>query len=354
MEAKLHGVILAGVHRWQNSALEQIAPPAMMPVGDRTMAERIIEWIRSSGLETVSMCANSDTPTLRGALGTGEKYGVALRYYEDLMPRGPAGCMRDASLDGPHEDLVVVDASILPCALDLQELIDAHARSQAILTVAATCVSFPSTAKNTVSKPVGVYVVSRRALQFVPETGYQDIKQGLIPRLHAAGERVVAHGVSSSCPRVTDPGSYLQMIGWFLEHQASHEEAEAGYHRMNGAHVHESARLHADCRLIGRVHIGPRAVVEKGATIIGPTMIGRNCVVGEEAVISRSAVWNQATIGNRAVVDRCILANGANVEPGCEHSKEVIAGPHCLPNPPQFEETHDRSHRRLCTSVENP
>jgi len=40
--------------------------------------------------------------------------------------------------------------------------------------------------------PAGVYVFERRALEHVASTGFQDIKENLIPRLHRAGERAGA------------------------------------------------------------------------------------------------------------------------------------------------------------------
>jgi len=113
MKTQLHGLILAGVHRWQNTVLERVVLRILVPMGDRNLTAHVIEWIRRSGVTTATMCANSDTSALRNAFGDGKDSGVDLRYFEDHMPRGPAGCMRDAAMNLDAENLVVVDATIL-------------------------------------------------------------------------------------------------------------------------------------------------------------------------------------------------------------------------------------------------
>jgi len=121
-----------------------------------------------------------------------------------------------------------------------------------------------------------------------------------------------------------DSETYFQMVAWLLEYQAARSEVEAGYFRVNDSWIHESAEVHASARLMGRVHVGPGASIDKGATVIGPTIIGRNCSVREDAVISRSAIWEGAVVGARAVVDRCIQSFGAEVRPSRHYFNQII------------------------------
>src|SRR5437868_1935913 len=161
MKTQLHGLILAVVHRWQYTVLERFVLRILVPMGDRSLTAHVIEWIRRSGLTAATMCANSDTSALRNAFGDGKDSGIDLGYFEDHMPRGPAGCMRDAAINLDVENLVVVDATILPYTIDLAALVEAHTRAGASLTVAATS---DARSAGTVSTPVGVFIVSRRAL----------------------------------------------------------------------------------------------------------------------------------------------------------------------------------------------
>jgi mannose-1-phosphate guanylyltransferase len=79
--------------------------------------------------------------------------------------------------------------------------------------------------------------------------------------------------------------------------------------------VHESAAVDGSARLLGPVLLGARVSVDAGATIVGPVSIGPGTTVGRGAVVSRSVVWSGCVVGEGAFVDRCMLADGAAIEP---------------------------------------
>ncbi|HEX9188738.1 MAG TPA: NDP-sugar synthase, partial [Vicinamibacteria bacterium] len=149
---------------------------------------------------------------------------------------------------------------------------------------------------------------------FVPEEGFYDIKEKLIPRLYAAGERVSIHMASEIAPRVVNAESYLALNQWAIERAHVHVSAGDGFVTAGEALVHESATVHPSARLLGPVIVGPRASIGAGATLVGPVSIGRGTSVGEGAVVSRSVVWSDCRVGTGAFVDRSMLADGARVE----------------------------------------
>jgi NDP-sugar pyrophosphorylase family protein len=69
-------------------------------------------------------------------------------------------------------------------------------------------------------------------------------------------------------------------------------------------------------RLLGPVLLGPRVQVRAGATLVGPVTLGPGTTVEADAVVSRSVVWSGCVVGHGAFVDRCMLADGATIEPG--------------------------------------
>ena len=79
--------------------------------------------------------------------------------------------------------IVVVEGTVLP-ELSLRDLFDEHRAAKAAMTVAAS--AEPSGDGGL--RPAGIYVIERRALEHVPETGFQDVKETLIPRLYRAGD----------------------------------------------------------------------------------------------------------------------------------------------------------------------
>src|SRR5262249_53904552 len=154
------------------------------------------------------------------------------------------------------------------------------------------------------------YVFARRALDYVPAAGFQDIKENLIPKLHRAGERVVAYESDGFCPHVFNAQTYLAVNQWMLHRLDGHGE-EAGE-----ALRHNAARVEPGARLVGPVQLGAAAYIEAGATVVGPTTIGEGSVVRRDALVARSAVWRRCVVGPASVVHGCIVGDDTVVAPG--------------------------------------
>lgn len=314
MDGRAGGIILAGMHSWGDAALESTMCRSLLPVACRPLIWHVARWLRRGGVGGAVVCGNSDTDSIRWRLGPGTTMDFSLRYYEDVMPRGPAGCMRDAAGQSEAEAFVVVESSILP-QIDLAELLDEHRATKSALTLVVADSGMGAGHRNPTLEPVGIYVVSREALSHVPLYGYQDIKESLIPTLYASGARVSAHRVPSErTPRVTGAGSYLSVNMFAVEHLSVEMDDADEFTRMGDAWVHESATVSSSARLVGSVLVSAESKIGAGALIVGPTAIGRDSSIGEDSVVSRTIVWDRCTIGAGAQVDHSIITDGASVD----------------------------------------
>lgn len=310
----VRAVVLAGTHQWSAGAFDQAAPRALLPVAGSPLMCYALQWLRSADVQGVVVCANSDSYRVRHRLGDGGHWGLELSYYEDMTPRGPAGCVHDAVRTWPAKTTVVIEGTVIP-TFDLKDLLNAHNRSGAALTVVAR-----SMAGDDVVEPgfesAGIYVVSDVVTKSIPPTGYQDIKEMLIPRLHSEGMAVSMYRVEDSMPRVTTPVLYLDVNARLLERMAGTGAILNGYNRVGEAYIHETATVDDTARLYGPVMVGPNTHVGAHASIIGPASIGEDCRVVSHAVVCRSVVWDGARIGARAMVDRCVVTNDVSVPGG--------------------------------------
>lgn len=308
--SKVRGIVLAGVHAWGNCVLEQAVCRPLLPVAGRPLIWHALGWIRKAGIESASVCGNSDTAVLRRNLGNGAALDLDLDYFEDVMPRGPAGCVRDAALPTDAETVVVVDGTIIP-GLDLLAVLAEHRRTRAEVTLVIASESDGAHEH----EPTGVYVFARSVLEEIPASGYQDIKETLIPALYRRGARISTYVVQNSqTPRVTDAASYLNLNLWCMEHATQRGLELDGYNRVGDAWVHVSARVSSTARLVGPVLVGPNTTISSDVLLIGPVTIGMGCTIGSGAVVTRSAIWDRCEVGQGAVVDQCVLADGAKVD----------------------------------------
>jgi NDP-sugar pyrophosphorylase family protein len=312
---RVKGVVLAGVHRWDKCSFEGVMPRPLVPIGHWPLISYVLGWLREGGVADATICANSASRMVRMCLGDGAGLGMDLNYYEDWIPRGPAGCVRDAGLIGGAEVLVILEATSIPL-LDLRDLLRTHQASGAAVTAVLSEEASGGNDSRRVLSPAGIYVFSRRALDFIQETGYHDIKEVLIPKLHERGQRVGSYITADPCLRVRDAWSYLAVNEWVLERLSDGGERLADYRTVGDGQVHRSAELAQGVHLVGPVLIGPGAVVGKDVTIVGPTSIGAHCEIEAGAVICRSVIWDRCRVGRRSYLDRCMLTNQTRVASG--------------------------------------
>jgi mannose-1-phosphate guanylyltransferase/phosphomannomutase len=309
----IEAVLLAGVHSWGGCPLERVICRPLMPLADKPLIAHSLTWLRDSGLDAANICANSDTQALWNKLGNGADWNIGLHYYEDIMPRGPAGCVRDALAHSDAKTFVVVEGTLVP-QLELPHLLAAHKRSGAALTM--TVRDMPASIPGAAGEwtPVGIYVLDRTVLKYVPDSGYQDIKEALIPHLHEAGLPVVIYPVDrQSSPRVSGVPSYLAVSKWAVERLVRMPEIPPGYARTGEACIHETAVVDPSAQLFGPVLVGPDSVIEADTVVAGSTVIGEHCQIRSGAAVSRSVIWNNCIVGPGAVLDHSILTDNASI-----------------------------------------
>jgi mannose-1-phosphate guanylyltransferase len=305
---RAHGIVLAGAYPGGQCALDQLAPRPLLPVAQEPLVTYALRWMAGGGLHEATICANSAARAIRTSLN-GSAFGLRLDYLEDWSPRGAAGCVRDAGVKTDAGTFVVADGTSVP-VVDLAELLAGHQASQAAITVVVGADAAGRL------RPSGVYVFARRAFAYIPEDGFQDIKEKLIPRLYKAGEQVSTHMARGVAPRVVNADTYLALNQWVVERASRHREAPDGFRSFGETVLHDSAWVDPTARLLGPVLLGPGVSVGEGATLVGPVTIGAGTTVGRDAVVSRSVVWSDCVVGDRSFVDRSMLADRAVVEPG--------------------------------------
>jgi mannose-1-phosphate guanylyltransferase len=304
---KAHGIVLAGAYPGGQSALEQLAPRPLLPVAQQPLITYAVRWMKDGGLPHATVCANSEARAVRAHL-SGSAIDMRIDYLEDWSPRGAAGCVRDAGMKTDADTFVVADGTSVP-VVDLKELLETHQAAGAALTVVVGADAAGRL------RPTGVYVFDRWCFGFIPEEGFQDIKEKLIPSLYGAGEQIATHMAHAVAPRVVNTDTYLALNQWAVERVSRDPDPQDGFRASGDAVVHESAAVDGNARLLGPVLLGPRVSVHAGATIVGPASIGAGTTVGRGAVVCRSVSWSGCLVGEGAFVDRCLLADGASIEP---------------------------------------
>jgi mannose-1-phosphate guanylyltransferase len=319
---QISGIVLAGAHPWSKSAFDQLLPRTLLPVAHRPLISYALSWLHEGGIRNVAVCANRETQALQPRLLRQLPPGMTLSYHEDPMPRGAAGALRDAAAASDADVFVVADGTAIP-NVELRDLLLAHHTSGA----AVTLVVYREPGRNgspCSQVPTGIYVFNRRALDVVPDRGFYDVKENLIPQLYRSGERVIAYPTETASPRVLDASSYLAVNEWMVEQLVATGARPEGYVKSGTCLFHRDATIADDAVFVGPVLVGAGARVMSAAVIVGPTSIVREVTLALGVLVSLSAFWRPSPIHDRAVVDRCILGDYTVVDPHSQAFKAVM------------------------------
>ena len=176
------------------------------------------------------------------------------------------------------------------------------------------------------SRSSEIYVCQPSILEYIPQEGFCDIKETLIPALLGAGKTVHSVRLAQSVGNFRDRSGYLLAIARYLKNPNSQigNPPTSKPHTRDGVWIDPDAKVDPSVRIYGHVAIMDGAVVSKDAVIFGPSIIERNVSVGQGSLIAGSVLWSGANIGANCELRECLVEHKANVPDGKTHSEQIV------------------------------
>ncbi len=317
-------VILASSRDFGRCPVATRLPQALWPVAGRAALEKLLADLANQGLGEVTVYSNGDWSVLQKSIKAFS--GLKVNFLDEPLPVGTAGAIRDACRDAKDDLILVLPANIVnPPAIDA--LINTHSAGKADLTVMFD----PADSSGKVlGRAVDIYVCDPSVLRYIPEDGFFDIKEGLIPALVQA-DRTIQAAVLPRCVGVfRDRGEYLNAIGNSLVYAGDmggvfklirHNGNQAIW-KSGDVTIDPQARIHGPVAVMDGAHIWANAI------IFGPTLIGRNVTVGEGTLVANSVLWDGVQIGRDCRINRCVFDYNTKVKnETCVEEKAVAFEP---------------------------
>jgi len=138
-------VILAGGLGTRLHPLTLEIPKPLIPVQGKTLTEQSMDVIKEAGIKTIYLSIGHMGDRIKEYFGDGSKFGVDMKYIIEDEPLGTAGWMRIVDKNHPDfdEDFIVINGDNL-FNIDLNEVLAAHNKNDALVTIALTKVEDPS------------------------------------------------------------------------------------------------------------------------------------------------------------------------------------------------------------------
>jgi dTDP-glucose pyrophosphorylase len=200
-------VIMAGGRGERLRELTRTTPKPMLKVGSRPILETIVTHYADQGFRNFYLAVNYKAEQIEAHFGDGASRGVNITYLREKEPLGTGGAL-SLLTPRPAEPIVVTNGDVLSKE-DYGFVLDAHIESGADATVLVrdyemqvpfgVIVQDDNGMTSIREKPTqhfninaGVYVLSPKAIELVPENEFFDMPS-LLERMLTRGMRVRCH-----------------------------------------------------------------------------------------------------------------------------------------------------------------
>jgi NDP-sugar pyrophosphorylase family protein len=221
-------VILAGGKGTRLRPYTVVLPKPLMPIGEFPILEVIIKQLVSAGFDHITLAVNHQAEIIKAFFMDGSKWGIRIDYSLEDKPLGTMGPLK--LISNLPDNFLVMNGDILT-DLNYADFYDNHVLQSDIFTISSKVreqlvdYGVLETTDGKLSglreKPsmhyevsMGVYMMSKRALDFVPA----DIAYGfdnLMNELVAAKQSVAVSKFSGYWLDIGRPDDYAQAIDEF-------------------------------------------------------------------------------------------------------------------------------------------
>lgn len=206
-QGAMTAVILAGGKGTRLKPFTMNIPKPLLPVGEVAILEVVVRQLVESNLRRIVLALGHMAHIFPAVFGDGSQLGASIEYCHEEQPSGTAGALR--LVKDLSEDFLVMNGDLLT-TIDYQALIEAHKSRKAWGTIAVhrreVNIDFGVVVPTQDGlldeyreKPVihydvsmGINVLSRECLQFIPPVGKFDMPE-LMLAMRRAGKRVICH-----------------------------------------------------------------------------------------------------------------------------------------------------------------
>jgi NDP-sugar pyrophosphorylase family protein len=222
-------VILAGGKGTRLRPYTVVLPKPLMPIGEFPILEVIVRQLVRHGFDHITMAVNHQAEIIRAFFQDGSKWGVKIDYSLEDKPLSTMAPMR--LIQNLPDNFLIMNGDVLS-DLNFSDFFDNHVNSNNIFTISAHVrehkidygvldvdagnflTGFREKPSSEYIVSMGVYMASRRILDFIPQDksyGFDNLMLDLL----AAGKPALVSQFSGYWLDIGRPDDYMQAIEEF-------------------------------------------------------------------------------------------------------------------------------------------
>lgn len=178
-----HAVILAGGKGTRLRPYTVVLPKPLMPIGEYPILEVIIRQLIGFGFQKITLAVNHQAELIKAFFGDGSKWSIPIEYSLETEPLGTMGPLK--LIKNLPENFLVMNGDILT-DLNFDQFYMEHIKRKSIFTISSYIrnhmidygvletnnnkylTAFKEKPRNTFEVSMGIYMLNRKVLDFVP------------------------------------------------------------------------------------------------------------------------------------------------------------------------------------------
>ena len=313
----MKGIILHGGHGTRLRPLTHTGPKQLLPIANKPMSQYGLESIRDAGITEIAIIIGGiGSNKVKEYYGDGSKFGVKISYVEQDEPKGIAhAILLCKEFIGNEKFLTFLGDNIL--LDDISEYVKNFEKSDADASIVLCKVDNPSrfgiadvkegVITKIVEKPknpssnlavIGVYLLKPKIFDVIKrlkpswrnELEITDTLQMMLEEK----QKIIYNTVESNWKDTGTPEDIIQANNIILNKMTS----------FFGGIKEDKVKTS------GKIIVGKNSILKEGSEIIGPVIIGENCVIGKNCIIGpNTSIGDDSKISNSNLENTIVMKN---------------------------------------------
>jgi len=335
----MKAMILAAGKGARVRPITDYVPKPMIPIVNRPVMEFLIELLREHGFDEILVSTSYLANQIENYFGDGSRFGVQIGYsFEgyhcngEVMAEGlgsAGGLKKVQEFAGFYDDTFAVLCGDAIHDLDLTRALAFHRDREALATIILKEVPREDVSRYGIvetaadgrivrfqEKPrpedavsstanTGIYLLEPEVLDYIPSGRPFDIGGDLFPLLAEQGLPFYGGAFPFSWIDIGSTPDYWRATQMVLKGEFKVEMPG----QLLGPAIWGGINLDVDLeRSEGPLYIGSGTRIEPGATVLGPSVIGRNCLIEAGACIQKSVVGSYTRVSGFAELSEKIVS----------------------------------------------
>lgn len=222
----MQAIILAGGKGTRLKPYTTVLPKPLMPIGDCPILEIVIKQLKKNGFKKIILAIGHQHELFMAFFGNGNKWGIHIDYFVEKEPMGTAAPLRQ--IEHLDDTFLMMNGDILT-DIDFGKLLLVHKNKDADLTIAThkrrqdinygtleynndqILTKFLEKPSYEINVSMGIYVLSRNLVSYIPEQGHFDFPD-LVYRVLEEKKKIFCHPYEGYWMDIGRPDDYEQAI----------------------------------------------------------------------------------------------------------------------------------------------